>query len=151
MVKFPKITHCHGNFTKNILFSWETFTYGNISVALVIKYPCIYETSFSMLWTQLHSRFLVNFPLRSKFPWPFLTVRLLPWLWHIGQRPLAYRAVMAAICQWLYNRCANCQDSPFCFFAPARSLWSIFLSGSSRNGCAADGLTRPSQRDMPMD
>jgi hypothetical protein len=69
------MTHCHRNFTKKILFSWETFTYGNISVALVIKYPCIYETSFSMLWTQLHSRFLVNFPLRSKFSWPFLTVQ----------------------------------------------------------------------------
>jgi hypothetical protein len=42
----------------------------------MIKYPCIYRTSFPMLWTQLHSRFVVNFPLRSKFPWPFLTVLL---------------------------------------------------------------------------
>jgi hypothetical protein len=36
-------------------------------------------------------------------------------MWHIGQRPLAYWVVMAAICQRSYNPCANCQHSPFCF------------------------------------
>jgi cbb3-type cytochrome oxidase subunit 3 len=50
------------------LFSWEIFTNGNISVALMIKYLCFYGTFFSMFWTQLHSQFLVNFPLRPKFP-----------------------------------------------------------------------------------
>jgi hypothetical protein len=68
MVNFPKIAHLHGTFTKKILFSWEIFKYGNISVALMIKIPMLYGTSFSMFLTQLHSRFLVNFPLRSNFP-----------------------------------------------------------------------------------
>jgi hypothetical protein len=34
----------------------------------------------------------------------------------------------------------------------AKSLWSIFRgSGSSRNICAAAGITQPSQCDMPKD
>jgi hypothetical protein len=40
-------------------------------------------------------------------------------------------------------------------FFPARTakrLWSIFRgSGISRNGCAAVGISRPSQRDLPID
>jgi hypothetical protein len=37
MANYPKIAHLHGNFTKKLLFSWEIFKYGNISVALMIK------------------------------------------------------------------------------------------------------------------
>jgi hypothetical protein len=67
MVNFPKTPNFHGRFSKNgsfvwqifqkwlirmvifpkkILFSWEIFTYGNISVALMIIIPLLYGTSF---------------------------------------------------------------------------------------------------------
>jgi hypothetical protein len=37
------------------------------------------------------------------------------------------------------------------FERTVKRLWSIFHGfGSSRNGCAS-GISRPSQRDMPMD
>jgi hypothetical protein len=47
-------------------------------MAPVIKLPTPLWDFFPMLWTKLHSRFLVNFPYQSKFPWPFLTVYVIP-------------------------------------------------------------------------
>jgi hypothetical protein len=53
----------------------EIFTNGNkLPWQQWSKYPCIYKAFPPMLWTKLHSRFLVNFPIKSKFPVPFLTV-----------------------------------------------------------------------------
>jgi hypothetical protein len=43
-------------------------------MASVIKLPTHLWDFFPMLWTKLHSRFLENFPYKSKIPWPFLTV-----------------------------------------------------------------------------
>jgi hypothetical protein len=51
-----------------------------ISMSMIWQVPCSdgnLATKFfkiCMLWTKLHSQFLVNFPYKSKFPWPFLTV-----------------------------------------------------------------------------
>jgi hypothetical protein len=62
MVNFPKIAHLHVNFTKKILFSWEIFTYGNISVALMIKIPMLLRDVF------FHVSDTVTQPVLGKFP-----------------------------------------------------------------------------------
>jgi hypothetical protein len=61
--------------------------------------------------------------------------------------------MMAAICQWSYNRCAKLPTLDILFFAQtAKSLWSIFRgSGSLLNGFEAIGILRLSERHMPMD
>jgi hypothetical protein len=41
-----KMAHLQGTFTKKILFSWEIFKYGNISVALMIKKPMLLQNFF---------------------------------------------------------------------------------------------------------
>jgi hypothetical protein len=95
------------------------------------------ETHSSMLKLVLE---ICRILLRLGFYFPGLS-----WRWHIGQSPLAYRAVTTAIWLWSHNHCANCQHSPSCFFAQtAKSLWSIFCrSGSSRNDFATISSSRP--------
>jgi hypothetical protein len=66
MVNFPKIAHLHGNFTKKILFSWEIFTYGNISVALMIKIPMLLRNFFFHVLDTVTLLVLGKFPIKVK-------------------------------------------------------------------------------------
>jgi hypothetical protein len=77
--KFPKniliakTPYCHGRFSKNgsfawqvyqkILFSWEIFTYGNISVALMIKIPMLLRNFFSHVSDTITQSVLGIFPI----------------------------------------------------------------------------------------
>jgi hypothetical protein len=54
-----------GKFTKPALFSWEILTSGNITMASMWKYLCIYRTFFHALDKTTHL-ILVNFPTKVK-------------------------------------------------------------------------------------
>jgi hypothetical protein len=60
---------------------------------------------------------------------------------------------MAAICQRLHNRWANCEShekwsTDFWQFAQKNKMVNV---GSSRNGCMTMGISPQSQRDKPTD
>jgi hypothetical protein len=56
------MAYLHGNSTKKVLFSWEMFTYGNISVALMIKIPLLLRNFI------FHALATVTQPVLGKFP-----------------------------------------------------------------------------------
>jgi hypothetical protein len=67
MVDFPKMPHLYGNFyKKKILFSWEIFTYGNISVALMIKIPMLLLNFFFHVLDTITQPVLGKFPINVK-------------------------------------------------------------------------------------
>jgi hypothetical protein len=66
MVNFPKMAHLHGTLTKKILFSWEIFKYGNISVALMIKIPMLLQIFF--FHVTITQPVLGKFPIKVKIP-----------------------------------------------------------------------------------
>jgi hypothetical protein len=66
MVNFPKIAHLYGNFSKKIMFSWEIFTYGNISVALMIKIPLLLRNFFFHLLDTITQLVLGKFSIKVK-------------------------------------------------------------------------------------
>jgi hypothetical protein len=71
----------------------------------------------------------------------------------LASNPLAYRTVTAAICQWSHYYCTNCQSCK----KETRNFWQfaqknkMVIVGSSHNGRVTIGISRPSQRNMPMD
>jgi hypothetical protein len=62
MVNFPNMAYLYGDFSNKILFSWENFTYGNISVALMIKIPMLLRNFF------FHGLDTITQPVLGKFP-----------------------------------------------------------------------------------
>jgi hypothetical protein len=66
MVNFPKMAHLHGTFTKKILFSWEIFKYGNISVALMIKIPMLLWNFFFHVLDTITQPVLGKFLIKVK-------------------------------------------------------------------------------------
>jgi hypothetical protein len=54
MVNIPKMARFHGKFTKTAFFSWEILKSGNITVASMSKYPCIYGTFSHALGKTAH-------------------------------------------------------------------------------------------------
>jgi hypothetical protein len=66
MVDFPRMGHLHGNFNKKILVSWEIFTYGNISVALMIKIPMLLWNFFFHVLDTITQPVLGKFLIKVK-------------------------------------------------------------------------------------
>jgi hypothetical protein len=61
-----------------VILPWAIFTYGNISVAFNDKIPMhLRNFLFHAFLSQLHSRFLVNFPLKGQCHKMVVEVR--PW------------------------------------------------------------------------
>jgi hypothetical protein len=79
MVDFPNMGNLHGKFSindsfawyfypKKILFSWESFKYGNISVALMIKIPMLLRNFFFHVLDTITQVVPGKFPIRVKIP-----------------------------------------------------------------------------------